>query len=236
MKTGFLILLLGLILSGALSAQVGTIQKSKKPVKATTIDMKSQSSTGAKEATHLRTEMPDTKAAQIGNKLEQLAANPGNPAYTTGNGVVLDPLNIQDSASKSCLYLSGIAYGPFEYEQIKTRTSIPFTIFVGSYPNGEITAEFKDLPTSPHMYLLTLGSTADVTNTKITIYGSRSDPGTTFDLEKLVTITESSEIRLLFTFNSILDNQFSLTVKVDFTYPEVNKEIFFNYLQIKQLD
>jgi hypothetical protein len=252
MKAAVLILLTGFILPNFLSAQERNIKMTKEQAQkeiarkqkiapgVSVQQQKGRASTApafkVNDPGQTRKQMPDYKPVPIGNVIERITSNSGNQAYSTGNGVILDALNIQDSVTKSSLYLSGISYGPFESEQIKTHTSIPFSIFVGSYPNGEITAEFKDLSTTSHLYLLTLGTSAGVNNTIITVYGSRTGPGITFDTDKLVTTPGSSEIRLLFTFNSVYDNQFGLTVKVDFTYPENNKEVFFNFMQLARLD
>lgn len=172
--------------------------------------------------------------------------NTGNAAYKTGNGVVLTALNsIHTTLSK--LQLLNVNYNYTIAYDIKRNAHFQVGQQVNSQGNSLIgkkilfvQAFFNDLPTAPHTYLLTLGTSVDTDHTKITVFNGDLSDIQVFENTKLVSNEATSEIRILFTYANIklgTNGGYGLNVKVEYTSDMENSlYVIFDHIQLVQLD
>ena len=248
MKTLIFITLAVFVLPVTLPAQIRPVQR-KVPVKKEVIrtpniipemlQFKLADSTSVpasfdiKSINQLREQLGTYQSFPSTSVIETITSNQGNAAYTDGKGVVLDALNPYDAATRSFLYANGVYYGRGEAEKLKNNTPFTLTQFVTSCIKPDLFAIFEDISTKPHLYLLTLGTDAPADLINIYIYNSTD--GSYFEKDKIVSVPQSSEIRVLFTSNALFaNNTFRLFVRVNYNCD--NRLVHFNHLQLVQLD
>ncbi|MBK8950980.1 MAG: hypothetical protein IPM85_00085 [Chitinophagaceae bacterium] len=174
--------------------------------------------------------------------------NTGNAAYKSGTGVTLNPLGMRHMVTKSVLFLYNVAYSSTIAVHIKNNT--PFSIWqTYNVPAGAsvlnrpllfATASFNDLPTNPHTYLLTLGTSAASSITRISIFNNDYTSSIVFEGDDLIKNEASSEIRLLFGYDKIVKGTYGtygMTIRIEYKSPNPGGySTWFNHIQLLQLD
>jgi hypothetical protein len=177
-------------------------------------------------------------------------ANAGNSKYRTGNGVVLDALDPFDPVTGSLIQNRNVLYTKDIAAAIKNNV-IPTLEQSVNYSDSQppIWALFRDISTTPHTYLLTIGLYIGVNaqgvnlttdKTRVTIFHEMGNPRI-FENSALIYNEATSEIRVLFTEFSYHETMgiatsglFDIIVRVTFD-PGIGG-FDFHHIQLVQLD
>jgi hypothetical protein len=168
----------------------------------------------------------------------------GNPAYKTNNGVLLSVSQPISSNPNAVLLVQNVEWGQNIYAQFVSDNSDP--ILVQYRPAQEqcylATALFRDLPSAQHTYLLTIGTTADVTGLKVELLRgayvmpeytpSFTNVVQTIESDKLIANAGLNEVRALFTYAAGSE---PLSVRW-YWGPSGSTRINFHHMQLVQLD
>ncbi len=175
----------------------------------------------------------------ITNVVNTTLTKAGNIAYSTGNGVVLDLVNVTDTQTGSTLNLKAVSYGPNESDQIKKQIP-PSILLVGDYPVIDVV--FNDISTTSHLYLLTLGTNVDKSSIDYIRIGKPKQPMTPDYSEKfilsdqIVSTLGSSELRVLFTCTAYYyQGKYCIPLQIKFKYSNSGSR-YFHHIQLVQLD
>jgi hypothetical protein len=158
-------------------------------------------------------------------------------AYSSGNGVALNAVNLLDKTTGSTLQLQGVQWDDATRQRIvggdpTVSQWVPNsdTPYWSGYVGAQAT--FKNLPSGKHTYVLTLGTTADPRFVAITV----SYPVFFFPTDKLTVNPATSEIRCFF----VGEYKDEMSVNVAFWYSQqgINEylETHFHHLQLAVLD
>ncbi len=195
------------------------------------------------------------KAAKVGKNVIQTASGTGpiarvtRPitqgqlsalaavAYSSGNGVILNAVNLLDKITGSTLQLQGVQWD----DATRKRIAGGDPTVSQWVPNSDtpywqgyegINAVFKNVPSGKHTYVLTLGTTADPKVVAVTTF----DPAFFFPPDKLTVNPATSEIRAFF----VGEFYGQMQVAVAFWYCQqgINQylETHFHHLQLAVLD
>ncbi len=173
--------------------------------------------------------------------------NAGNSKYTIGDGVVLDVLSPFDPVTGSIIQLSNVIWTKEIVSDIKSNIAPTLELSINhSESETPIRAVFKDISTTPHTYLLTIGMhtlhgvSVLKDQTKITIR-NETISAQVFENSALIYNEATSEIRILFIgygyyspVDLISSGSFPLIVEVKFDLGFYSLD--FHHIQLVQLD
>lgn len=228
MKTLILAFMMVVVLPSLLTAQVKQVQKNKfqtqkkqmttpnatagKLLKTTQNSISLPASISIKNITQLKENLPMDKLVTFIAPVDNTQhTNIGNPVYKAGSGVVLDAASPRDPVTGSVMCLWGVTFNPVIIDQVNNKN--PFWLVHWITNRSEtpenitsVAAYFQDMPTSPHLFMLTLGTTVRTDETTITIvsgYDNRGNPFTqTISGDRLIRVPGSLETKVLFTTNA----------------------------------
>jgi len=279
MKT-IITLFIGFLLTMPLSAQVRPIQKSRVPVQKAMVQNRMAGSEKQvlkladrppssvpenfviRSVEQLKVQVPRDKIMTLSNyNNDNLNTNVGNQAYKNGDGVVLDALNPRDNETGSVVCLWHVTYSPVISDPLKNQTPFALRQLFFSDPNSaeenvlSIAAYFQDLATTPHLYLLTLGTSISIQYISISIILGHDNLGRpiSYDVpaDRLVASPGSSEIQVLFSSSALYDPQlshaipefgdnfsskFSFLILISYKSVGGGFDEFFYHLQLAQVD
>jgi hypothetical protein len=172
--------------------------------------------------------------------------NPGNPFYRTGNGVVLDVPHLYHSNPDCVLLVQNVEWDQNTWADLSSdNPDYLLSQFRSAQQPGWsylATAQFKDLPSAQHTYLLTIGTTAKVSGLKLELLRgsfvmpeytpSASDVVQELGPEKLLANPGFNEVRALFTYAAGTE---PLSVRW-YWGPAGSTRAEFHHLQLVQLD
>ena len=169
--------------------------------------------------------------AIAGVRMQRVEPGAGCPAYASGQGVVLRPVQPWHEASGSTLVLRGVFWNERVRRQVASGDiDASFALAVKSERTLGATAYFQSLPSALHTYMLTIGTSAERNRVSLRIGNYMSQ------LTALVANPETSEIRALFTYEAGRhDNRLAVYVHY-FPSGESEDHVYFHHLQLAQLD
>jgi len=171
--------------------------------------------------------------------------NPGNPAYRAGNGLVLDAGHPHHANPDCALLVQNVEWNQNILSDLSSDN--PDYVLYQFRPAQAgwsylATAQFKDLPSAQHTYLLTLGTTAAISGLKVELLrGSfvvpEYSPSVTdivqeIGPDKLLANPGFNEVRVLFTYAA---GTSPLSVRC-YWGPPADIRAKFHHLQLVQLD
>lgn len=169
---------------------------------------------------------------RIPSSVQAAEPNLGNPAYSQGSGVVLNVMHPYDTATESGLIVRGVAWN--ERVRREVLAADPSTSFViGVHKSRQLIANayLNQLPSAAHTYMLTIGTSANVSRIHVRVGGSLLSPS------QLVASPATSEIRALLTYEAgSRDNQLMVLVQASPSDPVNGEIIYFHHVQLAQLD
>lgn len=272
MNTLTFTLLIGLIVPVSLSAQIKPVQKSTVQTKKILVQ-KQQAISRNQVLKHIdhttapvslnckvnsvkESQAKATNLSPVGltNITELLTTNSGSPAYTNGNGVVLDALNAHDAQTGSVLFLAGVEYNSVLFDQIKNNQSATIKQKIYGSDYYVLAAVFENMPTSPHLFLLTIGSSYNLDKTFVYVSDGYCN-FTEVPKDRIVPAPESSEFQILISGNAVYDPEvgtdyqliywFGNTFKTRFPFIVVvaydicgscSYESYFHHIQLVQIN
>ncbi len=170
---------------------------------------------------------------------------PGNPAYSTGNGVLLDVMHPTKSNPQAVVLVQNVEWDQNIISSLMADNPDPILSQLRPFQSEAsflVTAQFKDLPSAKHTYLLTLGTTAEVKGMKVELLrGQYAMPEYTPGVSNIVqelgpaSLTakpDTNEVRALFTYAAGTE---PLSVRW-YWGPAGSARCTFHHLQLVQLD
>lgn len=183
--------------------------------------------------------IPELAAASTGPQVA------GNPAYRTGNGVLLDIMNPMRSDPQAAVLVQNVEWDQNIISSLMADKPDPVLTqlrLAQPQPSFLVTAQYKDLPSAKHTYLMTLGTTADREELKVQLLrGSYAVPEYTPGVsnivqelgpDKLSSSSGVNEVRALFNYAAGTE---PLSVRWYWT-SSGNARCEFHHLQLVQLD
>ena len=169
---------------------------------------------------------------RLPRSVQAVEPNLGNPAYSEGSGVVLDVMHPYHEASGSTLVVRGVAWNErVRREVLAADPNTSFVIGVHTARQLIANAYFSQLPSAAHTYMLTIGTSANTSQTRVRIGGSFLSPS------ELVASPATSEVRALFTYEAGGDdNRVMVLVQVSPSDPVNGVLISFPHVQLAQVD
>jgi len=169
--------------------------------------------------------------AMAGVTMQRAEPGAGCPAYTSGEGVVVRPVQPWHEPSGSTLILRGVFWNERVRRQVASgEMDASFALAVRSEMTLGATAYFQSLPSALHTYMLTIGTSAEVNRIRLRIGNYFSQP------TALVANPETSEIRALFTYEAgRYDNRLAVYLHY-FPSGESEDHVYFHHFQLAQLD
>lgn len=169
--------------------------------------------------------------AIAGVAMQRVEPGSGCPAYGSGEGVVLRPVQPWHEASGSTLVLRGVFWNERVRRQVASGDiDASFALAVKSEMTLGATGYFQSLPSALHTYMLTIGTSAEPNRIRLRIGNYFSQP------TALVANPETSEIRALFTYEA---GRYDSRLAVYLHYlpgGESEDHVYFHHLQLAQLD
>ena len=169
----------------------------------------------------------------------------GNPAYRTGNGVLLDIMHPTRSDPQAVLLVQNVEWNQNIISSLMADNPDPVLSqlrLAQPQPSFLATAQFKDLPSAKHTYLLTIGTTAELEGLKVELLrGSYAVPEYTPGVsnivqelgpDKLSATPGANEVRVLFSYAAGAE---PLSVRW-YWGPTGSARCEFHHLQFVQLD
>lgn len=175
-------------------------------------------------------------------------SNAGNAAYKNGNGVVLNHIHPSHSPTKSEITLYHVICSPYTIHSIQNNVLFPIPQYVYAPPGISIFgknflftyANFNDLPTGQHTYLLTVGTSISANQAKISISNAVGSGLVVFEGSDLIANAETNEIRVLFSYGNIVKGDFdTFGMRMDIFYKANNNNAVgghFDHIQLVQID
>ncbi|UCH34355.1 MAG: hypothetical protein JSV65_17795 [Armatimonadota bacterium] len=166
-----------------------------------------------------------------GMAMERVESGTASPAYASGSGVVLRPLRPYDEESGSTLILRGVAWNERVRRQVMAGdTDVSFSLALASPWLTGTNAYFQRLPSGPHTYILTIGTTAAVDRMRVRV-------GDRFLLpSQLVAGPAASGVRALFTYEPSGPDNYLLVIVQYLPGEGTESHVDFHHIQLVQLD
>jgi hypothetical protein len=253
MKTVFFLLITGLLMPSFLMAQVKPINKTKaqlqiKTVQTNVTDNKQQIHKLYENTDHVITNavssvsLLKTSASKTNPdynvKITQVQKNPvqiPNP-YNSENGIVLNALNPSEPFTGSNMYISGAMLNADLINKIKNGSSTDIEIASTAHQfDNVLYANFKNLPGSNHLYLITLAMYLSDNDYEISIGKSFNNLEVT-PVNKFVYNPDLHTYQLLLMINPDNYNQLYVLVRSVIKSEYLTVMNHFYYIQLVQLD
>lgn len=167
----------------------------------------------------------------LGLSVQALDPGAGCPDYASGSGVVLRPIQLWHEPSGSSLILRHVFWSESVRRQVTSgEEDTSLALHIGRELTLGATAYFQNLPGSLHTYIVTIGTSAPRERLRIRIGGYSAQPSS------LVANPETSEVRVLFTYQAGLHEN-RLAVFVRYLPAESGSDhVYFHHIQLAQLD